>query len=64
MPVLRAHARVLVLQKGEYDRQFVYACEHEVDTLGEEEGCLSTLASPKKRPARCDSKRVEHDPVP
>lgn len=49
---------------------YVYACEHEVDTLGEKEGCLcacwakATLASPKKRPAHCDSKRVEHNPIP
>jgi hypothetical protein len=49
---------------------YIDACEHEVDTLGEEEGCLcpclakTTLASPKKRPAYCDSKRVEYDPIP
>lgn len=49
---------------------YVYACEHEVDALGEEEGCLracwakATLAHPKKRPAHRYSKRVEHDPIP
>jgi hypothetical protein len=35
-----------------------------VEKTEEKSSPKTTLASPKKRPAYCDSKRVEHDPIP